>query len=151
MAESRENEIRILFNNEIVEQWKEEYFRLYPSRKKFDIKPTCMSLNEFTSKVRLTQADYKVKYAEFVRFVLEQYDIPKLELTDCHLEVVWTWKDKRRRDYDNYCITLKFFMDEIVKYGLIEDDSYLVIDGVDLRMGIDKDLKESTVEFIFTY
>ncbi len=147
----RENEIRILFNQEMVELWREEYFRRYPSRKKFDIKATCMSLNEFTAKVRLTQADYKVKYAEFVQFVLEYNNIPKLGLTDCHLEVIWTWKDKRRRDYDNYCITLKWFLDPIVKFGTLEDDSYLIMDGVDLRMKVDKSLEESQVEFIFTY
>lgn len=145
------NEIRIIFNKEMVEKYRKEYFKKYPSRKKFDLKPTAMSLNEFTAKTRMVQAGYKVKYAEFVQFVLEQLDIPKLNLEQCHLTVNFKWKDMRRRDYDNYCITLKFYMDQIVKYGLIADDNFHVIDGVDLRMEVDKTLDEHIVEFVFTY
>lgn len=148
---SYQNEIRITFDKEMVELWKKEYFKRYPTRRKFDIKATCMSLNEFTAKTRMVQAGYKVKYAEFVQFTLEQLDIPKLGLEKCHLTVKWIWKDKRRRDYDNYCITLKFYMDQIVKYGLINDDNFRIIDGVDLRMETDKNLEDSAVEFIFTY
>ena len=145
------NEIKIIFNNDMVEKYKKEYFRKYPTRKKFDLKATCMSLNEFTAKTRMVQAGYKVKYAEFVQFVLEQLDIPKLGLEQCHLTVNWKWKDMRRRDYDNYCITLKFYMDQIVKYGLIKDDNFHVIVGGDLRMKVDKITEDHEVEFIFTY
>lgn len=144
-------EIKIKFDNKMVENYKKEYFRRYPTRKKFDLKANCMSLNEFTAKTRMVQAGYKVKYAEFVQFVLEELDIPKLNLEQCHLTVNFKWKDMRRRDYDNYCITLKFYMDQIVKYGLIADDNFHIIDGVDLRMEVDKNISDHEVEFVFTY
>lgn len=145
------NEIRILFNDAMVREYKEAYFAKYPKRKKFDIKATGMSLNAFTAKTRMAQAQAKAKYGEFVEYVLARQGVPKLGLSECHLCVIFKWKDNLRRDYDNYAITLKFYMDKIVEYGLIEDDSFHIVNGLKMQMESDKSLSGHQVEFVFTY
>ena len=143
-------EVKILFNQEIVDLYKEYYFKKFPKRKKFDFSPVCISLNKFTSIVRLVQASEKVKYGEFCDWVLNYYNVPKLQLNDCKLTVRFIWHNQVRRDYDNYCICLKFYLDSMTKYGLLEDDSFKQIKGVDLRMEYIKG-KSPSVEFIFEY
>lgn len=144
-------EVHILFNQELVDKYKEYYFNKYPRRTKFDISATCISLNKFTSMIRMSQANEKIKYAEFCQFVLEYYDVPKLNLTNCKLTLIYKWKDKRRRDYDNFaCISLKYNMDQMVKYGLLKDDSFEIIKSIDLRMEYVKS-DSSTMEYIFEY
>lgn len=144
-------EIRILFDDAMVKKYKDVYFARYPKRKKFDIKATGMSLNAFTAKTRMAQADAKAKYGEFVEYVLEYQNIPKLGLAECDLRVIFKWKDNLRRDYDNYAITLKFYMDKIVEYGLIGDDSFHIVKGLRMEMESDKTLTGHQVEFVFMY
>lgn len=142
-------EISILFNQEVVDKYKEYYFKKYPKRKKFDIKQTALSLNQFTAMVRMVQAGEKIKYHEFCLFVLEYYNIPKLKLNDCSLHIHFIWGDNRRRDFDNYSITNKFYADAFVEYGLLEDDSFKQINSVLTTMEYIKG--KSSVEFIFEY
>jgi len=143
-------EIRILFNQELVEKYREYYFKCYPKRKVFNIKATALSLNEFTAKKRMAQADAKKKYHEFCLFALEYYNIPKLKLNNCDVTILFEWKDRTRRDYENYSIVPKFYNDAITEYGLLEDDSYHQINSVITKMIYVKS-KYSTVEFIFEY
>lgn len=144
-------ELHILFNQEIVDKYKDYYFKKYPKRTKLDISPTCLSLNKFTAMIRIMQAAEKIKYAEFCQWVLEYYNVPKLNLTKCKLTLKYQWKDKRRRDYDNFaCISLKYNMDQMVKYGLLIDDNFDVVTGIDLRMEYIKS-ESSSMEFIFEY
>jgi len=144
-------ELHILFNQELVDKYKDYYFKKFPRRTKYDISPTCVSLNKFTAMIRMSQAAEKVKYAEFCQYVLEYYNVPKLNLTNTHLTLIYKWKDKRRRDYDNFCcMSLKYNMDQMVKYGLLKDDSFEIVRGVDLRMEYIKS-DSSSMEFIFEY
>jgi len=143
-------EVRILFNQEMVDKYTEYYFKKYPRRKVLKLKPTAISLNEFTAMVRIVQAGEKVKYSEFVEWVLHYYNIPSLKLKDCTLTVHFIWHNRIRRDYDNYCICLKFYLDPMTKYGLLEDDSYIQIKDVNLKMEYIKG-KSPSVEYIFEY
>lgn len=144
-------EVRILFDDTMLKKYKDVYFARYPKRKKFDLRATGMSLNEFTAKTRMAQAQAKAKYGEFVEYVLENQNVPRLKLSKCHLCVIFRWKNNLRRDYDNYAITLKFYMDKIVEYGLISDDSFHIIEELEMRMENDKSLAGHQVEFIFMY
>lgn len=143
-------QIKILFNKEVVDKYKEYYFKRYPRRKVFNIKATALSLNDFTAITRMAQADAKKKYNEFCLFVLEYYNIPKLKLNNCDVIILFEWKDRVRRDYENYAIVPKFFNDAFTEYGLLEDDSYKQINSVTTKMTYVKS-KYSTVEFIFEY
>lgn len=142
-------EVRILFNQEMVDKYREYYFKTYPRRKVFDIKATAISLNQFTAMVRMVQAGKKKQYSDFCMFVLNEYNIPKLKLNHCFLKIHFTWGDNRRRDYDNYLIVPKFYNDTFVEYGLLEDDSFKQITGVLTTMEYIKG--KSSVEFIFEY
>lgn len=143
-------EVRILFNQEIVDKYRDYYFKKYPKRKKFDIKPTTLSLNQFTAMVRMVQAGEKVKYHEFALWVLENNKIPKLKLKNCSVHIHFTWGDNRRRDFENYSVVAKFYNDAFTEYGLLEDDSFKQINGVLTTMEYKKG-KSHSVEFIFEY
>lgn len=143
-------EVRILFNQEIVDKYRDYYFKTFPKRKKFDVKPTALSLNQFTAMLRMIQAGEKIKYHDFAMWVLDYYKIPKLKLKNCTLTILFIWHDNRRRDYDNYCITNKFYGDAFTEYGLLEDDSFKQIRSVTTTMEYIKG-KHPSVEFIFEY
>lgn len=142
--------IHILFNQEMVDKYKEYYFKKYPRRKVLKLKPTAISLNQFTAMVRMVQAGEKTKYNEFALWVLEYNKIPKLKLTSCDLHMHFIWHDLRRRDADNYAMTNKVYADAFVEYGLLEDDSYKEIKSTLTTMEYIKG-KHPSVEFIFEY
>lgn len=145
-----DKEIRLKFDKELMEAYKKYYFMVYPRRKKFDLLPTAISLNKFTAMTRIAQAESKKKYGEFVTWALTDYwKVPQLNINDCELEVLFKWPTRTRRDYDNQ-LALKYYLDPIVKYGLLEDDSFHIIKSVAMKMEYEKsDL--SKVEFIFRY
>lgn len=140
----------IMFNEQLVDEYKKHYFQKYPRRKKCDIKPTCISLNEFIGKMnRQMQAASKNKYKEFVLWALNYYNIPKLKLSECTLNIKLHWHDKRRRDYDN-ALLVKFYNDAIVEYGLLQDDNTSIIKKLTFEADYIK-ASQSSVEFIFCY
>ena len=143
-------EVRILFNQEMVDKYTEYYFKKYPRRKVLKLKPTAISLNQFTSMVRMLQNGEKAKYHEFALWVLEYNKIPKFKLTNCNLHMHFIWHDLRRRDADNYAMTNKVYADAFVEYGLLEDDSYKEIKSTLTTMEYIKG-KHPSVEFIFEY
>ena len=65
--------------------------------------------------------------------LLEKPDKP-YELAE--VQITYYFKDKRRRDPDNY--SGKFLLDPLVKLGILKDDNFEVIKNLVLRAGYDK-------------
>lgn len=68
---------------------------------------------------------------------------PKIALERATIAITYYFKDRRRRDPDNY--SGKFLLDGLVRCGVIEDDSFSNIDLV-LRGTVDRDNPRTEIE-----
>lgn len=59
--------------------------------------------------------------------------IPTEPLKYCDVTLIYHFKDKRRRDPDNY--SGKFILDGLVNAGILIDDSMSVIDTLSITLG----------------
>ena len=71
---------------------------------------------------------------EYIAFCCKP--IPKKPITKAKVTLKYYFKDKKRRDPDNY--SGKFILDGLVKSGVIKDDSFNNI-SLALEAGYDKD------------
>ena len=88
---------------------------------------------------------YTAHWRVYQRIVNEFTDLTLLSLRGLphdkfadkvEIEIIVYQEEKRRRDCDN--IFVKPVIDTIVKWGIIEDDNWTVIEGVTLRIKYDK-------------
>ena len=115
---------KIIIDNNILSKYNKYYFTKYPKRKKIPIeKPITMTLNGFISKVRIEQNSIKQKYKEFSIWLAEYYKINNLKLEKAKIIYKFYFKDKRRRDIDNMCISPKLINDGFVESQVFIDDS----------------------------
>ena len=118
------NQKNIVIDNNILSKYNEYYFSKYPKRRKPPIaKPIPLSLNAFIAMIRMAQSDLKKKYKEFAIWLAEYYQINNLNLEKSHISYTFYFKDKRRRDVDNLCMTPKLINDGFVEAGVMVDDS----------------------------
>lgn len=59
-------------------------------------------------------------------------------IKNCELKFIFYFKDKKRRDIDNYSATVKMVIDGLVHAGIIQDDSYVFVRKLELRIDIAK-------------
>lgn len=71
--------------------------------------------------------------------------VPPEPLKYCDVTLIYHFKDKLRRDPDNY--SGKFILDGLVKAGILIDDSMSVIDTLSITLGECKP-KDPAVEII---
>lgn len=124
------NEVVLTFDNESLIEYRKEYFKVHNKARKFPFKdPIPPSLNRFLIMKRPQQNAIKQQWKEYTMFVAKDYS--GLGIKECELELEFTFKDKRRRDLDNYCcMSAKLLQDGITAEdgnGMITDDSYFVI------------------------
>ncbi len=120
----KNNQIKLIVNNDILDKYHEYYFQKYPKRKKKPInKPIPLSLNQFIGMVRIAQSDLKKKYKEFAIWLAEYYKVNNLNLEKAHITYTFYFKDKRRRDVDNLMLSPKLFHDGFVEANMLVDDS----------------------------
>lgn len=118
-------QVNIVIDNDILEKYKEYYFKTYPRRKKFPIKrPIPPSLNTFIAMKRMAQNSVKQHYKEFSIWLANYYKINNLNLTKCSITYSFYFKDKRRHDIDNNMITPKFINDGFtIAHVWVDDNS----------------------------
>lgn len=115
---------KIIIDNEILEKYNQYYFNKYPKRKKTPIeKPIALTLNSFIAKTRMEQNSIKQKYKEFSIWLAKYYKIENLNLSNAKIIYKFFFKDKRRRDIDNMCISPKLINDGLVEAKVFVDDS----------------------------
>ena len=142
------NEIRIVFDKEMVDRYREEYFRKYPNRKKFPIVDgRHPSINKWSIMPRMSCNALKQNWKEFTIFVVEQHGFNNLNIKKCTVEMIIHIPTKRRADSDNY--TPKMVFDGFTASNLWEDDSFDVVESLTTRGIYDKD--NPATEFIIRY
>ena len=118
------SEIKLIIDNDVLDKYHEYYFKKYPKRKAIPIKKIIPpSLNDWTSMIRMAQADLKKKYKEFAIWLAEYYKINNLNLENSCITYTFYFKDKRRRDFDNLLLTPKLLNDGFVEANVLVDDS----------------------------
>jgi len=117
-------EIKIIIDKNILEKYKEYYFKKYPGRRVFPIeKPFPPSLNKFTAMKRMSQNALKQKYKEFAIWLASYYKIANLNIEKCIFKYTFFFPDHRRRDFDNLLLSPKFFDDGFVEANVLSDDN----------------------------
>jgi len=117
-------EYRIIIDKYILDKYNKYYFEIYPNRKKIPIEKTIApTLNSFISKIRMEQNSIKQKYKEFSMWLARYYKIDNLKLSKAKVIYKFYFKDKRRRDIDNMCISPKLINDGFVEENVFVDDS----------------------------
>ena len=95
---------------------------------KYSIKAIPPSNNKFIGKNQRWQ--YQSDKKQWARIIqLFCVPRPKEPLKKSKVTIIYYFKDKRRRDPDNY--SGKFILDGLVRSGIIKDDSF---DCIDLRL-----------------
>lgn len=95
---------------------------------KYSIKAVPPSNNKFIGKNQRWQ--YQSDKKQWARIIqLFCVPRPKEPLKKSNITIIYYFKDKRRRDPDNY--SGKFILDGLVRSGIIKDDSF---DCIDLRL-----------------
>ena len=102
---------------------------------KYSIAAIPPSNNKFIGKnQRWRYQDEKKKWARVIQLFCVPR--PREPLKKSRVTIIYYFKDKRRRDPDNY--SGKFILDGLVRSGIIIDDSFDCID-LYLRGNVDKD------------
>ena len=102
---------------------------------KYLIKAIPPSNNKFIGKDKRWQyQDEKKKWARLIQLFCVPR--PREPIKKSRVTIIYYFKDKRRRDPDNY--SGKFILDGLVRSGIIIDDSFDCID-LYLRGNVDKD------------
>lgn len=140
-----ENEIILTINQDKVDEYERYYFFRYPKRKKRPLeKPFPPNLNKFILWKRPQQNAIKQIWKEFIGFIALEYD--NLEITNCEIHFDFTFKDKRRRDLDNYLSTsAKLIIDGLTQAdgnNMIVDDSYTNIKKISASAKYEKGIEE---------
>ena len=60
-------------------------------------------------------------------------------------EVLFVFKEQRRRDLDNWIGRLKGYWDGIVKAGIIEDDNIDIVTSINVKFEVDKSRAPLTI------
>jgi hypothetical protein len=117
-------EFKIVIDKKIVDEYCEYYFKKYPKRKVAPIdKPFPVSLNRFTAMKRMMQNALKQKYKEFSVWLASYYSIANLNIDKAVMTFTFYFPDHRRRDFDNLCLSPKFYNDGWVDAKVFVDDS----------------------------
>lgn len=116
-------ETKIIIDKEIIAIYRNYYFEKYPRRKVFAIEVFPPSLNRFIAMKRMAQNNIKQKYKEFGEWLADYYKIANLNLKKVRMTYSFYFPDRRRRDMDNYVISVKFFQDAFVEAKVLVDDN----------------------------
>ena len=124
-------------NQKMVDDYNAYYLANHPRAKKPPIdRPLFPSLNKILSAPnRMFIANEKKKYGEFARWLVRAYKLNGLLLDEVNLAVFITFKDKTKRDIDNFqAFFLKVMQDALVEEKVIVGDDYTHIKSI-ISMG----------------
>jgi Holliday junction resolvase RusA-like endonuclease len=116
----------IVINKDIMEEYQIYYFEKNPRCRvfpKYFENPIPMSWNTFISKQRMIQNTIKGKYKKFAIWLAERDGINNLNLEKVCITFDFYFKDRRRRDCDNYTSSAKFINDGFTEAGVFIDDA----------------------------
>ena len=81
----------------------------------------------------------KQEQQEFVKFILEKYELWDLKIKSCCLHVKFCYSNRIRHDLDNSICILKPFLDQCVLSGMLIDDDYKVVRYISTTAVVEKE------------
>lgn len=146
------NRIVVIINKEVIEEYKSIYFKMNPRCRvfpKYFNNPIPPSWNNFISKQRMEQNNIKSKYKDLAIWLAAKYKIAGLNLEKVCFTFDFYFKDKRRRDVDNYTLSAKLIDDGFTTANVLIDDSstYLELKFPPFKYDKENPRLEITVEY----
>lgn len=102
------------------------------------IPTTPPSINKYIGRTNIFQYQKEKKEFQYLAKLATLKDKPKQPFKKCKIDITYQFKDKRKRDTNNYD---KWVMDFLVESGFIEDDNIFVIEETTTRGITNKDGK----------
>lgn len=129
-------ELNLIFDNNTIEEYNQEYFLGHPRATTKPIKhPYHESINVWMIMKRPMMNALKQRWKQFIAWFIEREGFKDTKIEKCTLAFKVFYPTNRRHDVDN--ITPKFIIDGLVESGLIEDDDSEHITKLTLECGID--------------
>ena len=88
----------------------------------------------------------KVRWHWLIKAALQKAEKPKKPLSQAVVKITYYFKNKKRRDLDNY--SGKFLLDPLVAEGIIVDDSFCYVKKLELEAFVDKENPRTEIEVI---
>lgn len=139
------NKIVVTFNKEMLEDYTNHYFRANPRKKKAPLEwcgkkrnGQLVSWNRLINcPNRIMQNQWKQEFADYTTYVLKKQGIKPMMLEKCVILVQQYQATRTKSDSDNICC--KPVLDAMVKYELLAEDNYNIVNPVTLLTDYDKD------------
>jgi len=118
-----ENIIKIIIDDNTLDEYNKYYFSEYPRRKKIPIdKPIPPSLNQWMVMPRHQMNSVKQIWKDFGVWLVKRDGLENKKVDLCSITIEYFFPDKRKRDADNY--TPKNLFDSFTVAGLLIDDNF---------------------------
>ena len=131
-------EIKLILDQNVLDQYNKYYFRLHPraSKKPID-RPLHPSMNTWMRLPRMQMNQLKQKWKDLICWWIDSLGYSDLNIDKYTLECMTYMPTKRRFDPDNSSI--KFIADGLVDSGFLVDDSGDHMEALILKTGYDKE------------
>ena len=137
--------IKLVFDNNTLEEYAAYYFTLHPRAQKKPIKhPYHESINTWMIMKRPAMNALKQKWKDFMVWFIDNQGYTNLRIDKCELSFTTYYYTNRSHDIDNS--TPKFIIDGLCEGGLIVDDSTEHISKLTLECYVDKERPRTEIE-----
>ena len=131
-------EIKIVIDNNVLDEYRKYYFDKYPKRRKLPIKkPIPPSLNTWMIMRRFEMNFQKQSWKEFGEWLVEYYGYSNMKIDKCKITIEYFFDSKRRHDADNY--TPKNLFDSFTVSGLLIDDDFNHVESLTIKGNYSKE------------
>lgn len=126
------NMIKIVIDNQIIDEYYKWYFDKYPKRKKRNIEsPIPPSLNAWMIMPRFKMNAQKQAWKDFGSWIVKYNGLENKKIDKCNIVIEYFFNDHRRRDADNY--TPKNLFDSFTFRGLLIDDDFNHVEALTIK------------------
>lgn len=133
-----EDEIKLIIDKDVVNEYSEHYFKLHPRASNRPIKaPYHESINQWMIMKRPQMNGLKQRWKEFIKWFVDREGYTSLGIQKCEIYQRIYYPNHRRHDIDN--TIPKFILDGLVESGMIVDDDMLHLVKLTLQVGVDLD------------
>lgn len=148
MENDNTKQIKLIIDNNVLEQYEAYYFMIHPRASKKPIAhPYHESINAWMIMKRPMMNALKQKWKDFIVWFVRAQGYANLRIEKCEIEQTVFYPNNRRHDIDN--TVPKFVLDGLVESGMIIDDDCKHITKLVLRCESDSEYPRT--ELIIKY
>ena len=141
------DKIKLVLDNNVIEEYNKYYFRQHPKAKKKPIeKPIHPSINQWCILPRIQMNALKQKWKDFVEYWIKKEGLTNRQLDDFSVVMTVFFDNKIRKDADNY--SPKFIMDGWTESGFIVDDDWKHLKSLTIIPDYDKENPRTEFEIL---